>query len=502
MTVESTRRFDAIVVGSGFGGAVCAARLAEKGMRVLILERGPWWGPLNRHRPASDRRDLPRGLLGSRKLLRNLRWARRGRRFERLLFRDGFLEVHRFEHLTAVTSSGVGGGSLHYTNIMAEPTAEFFDAYPDEITGEAMHPYFERVREMLRPSPIPHPAEKDRVFAEAVAAAGLPAAEYPELAVAWGKDPDRPEKVVNAAGVEQSTSTYQVDVFVGCEDGSKTSLDLTYVPLALRHGAELRPLCEVVAVGAAGQGYRVRYRDHRSGHERAEEAPRLVLAAGCLNTLQLLFAARERDGALPRLPSALGRQFSVNGDRDLLVWRSRTLRDSSRGTSFNVLTRITDGGRHRFVAGEVGLPVDALPLPWPLRAWLRRSTLLFCMGRDASTGIVEFDGRGVTTPVGRSLDPALFDEMEGALARIARHYRPRRQAPTSGANPEELFTVHAMGGCAMSRNDADRVTNHRGEMVGHPGLFVADGALFPRSPGIAPSMTIAALAERQAELMD
>jgi cholesterol oxidase len=53
--------FDALVVGSGFGGSVCAARLAERGMRVLILERRPWWGPLQRSHPKSDRREFARG---------------------------------------------------------------------------------------------------------------------------------------------------------------------------------------------------------------------------------------------------------------------------------------------------------------------------------------------------------------------------------------------------------------------------------------------------------
>ena len=83
---------DAIVVGSGFGGSVCAARLAQRGLRTLILERGPWWGPLQRDRAESDRRELPRGPLGVRRLMRNLRVARRGRRRERVCHADGLLE--------------------------------------------------------------------------------------------------------------------------------------------------------------------------------------------------------------------------------------------------------------------------------------------------------------------------------------------------------------------------------------------------------------------------
>lgn len=96
-----------------------------------MLERGPWWGPLQRERPEADRRELPRGLLGSRKLIRNLRVARGGSRSERTPHADGLLEAHRFEHLNTVTASGVGGGSHIYTAILEEPSAEFFDALMD-----------------------------------------------------------------------------------------------------------------------------------------------------------------------------------------------------------------------------------------------------------------------------------------------------------------------------------------------------------------------------------
>jgi len=495
--------FDAIVVGSGFGGAVCAARLVERGMRILILERGPFWGPLQRSRPARDRRELPRGPVGSRKLLRSVRVARNGRHIEKLIHADGLLELHAFEHLTSLTASGVGGGSHIYTGILEEPPAEFFDSFPPEITGAEMHPYFERVRQMLRPAPVPEPPQKDRVFERAVRAAGLPAAEYPELAIAWGKNPRQPQKLINAAGVEQFSSTWQGDVFVGCEDGSKTTLDLTYIPLALRHGAELRPLCEVLAIGQGDRGYDVRYRDHRSRQLRQESAPRLILAAGGLNTQRLLFAARDRRRTLPALPATLGQHFAPNADFTTLLWRTKLLDDSSRGPSFGAFSRITAGGVHRFLLGEVGLPVQALRLPGFLVRPLLRSTLLFCMGREASTGTTGFDGTGLTTAVGRSLDPALYDEMEQAVTRVARHYQPARLflGLLTDTDRDGLFTVHPLGGCSMGRSAEDGFTDHRGEVFGHRGLFVADGSLYPRSPGIAPSMTIAALAERQASLM-
>src|SRR5690606_12671972 len=121
-------RFDVMVVGTGFGGSVTAARLAEGGMRVVMLERGPWWGPAG-DALATDptiRRRWPRGLQGSRKFIRNVRVARGRASRELQLNADGLFELHRFEQLITLTGSGVGGGSLIYTNIQSQPAPEFF----------------------------------------------------------------------------------------------------------------------------------------------------------------------------------------------------------------------------------------------------------------------------------------------------------------------------------------------------------------------------------------
>jgi cholesterol oxidase len=128
---------------------------------------------------------------------------------------------------------------------------------------------------------------------------------------------------------------------------------------------------------------------------------------------------------------------------------------------------------------------------------------LFCMGRDASTAITGFDGKGVITSARRSQDSALYDEIEDAITKVGRHYESRRMFLNflSGRGPEGLFTVHPLGGCSIGWGPEEGFTNHRGEVFGHPGLFIADGSLYPKSPGIAPSMTIAALAERQAARM-
>ncbi|MCW5889590.1 MAG: GMC family oxidoreductase [bacterium] len=497
---------DVLVIGSGFGGAVIAARLAQRGLRVLVLERGPWWGPAGRAHDARERREFPRGLGGWASALRSVRWTRGVRAREWLLSRRGLYEVHAFRHLDVVTSSGVGGGSLIYTNVLEAPDDAFWGAFPPEIDAAEMRGHVDRVRAMLRPTPLPASQlpEKNRAFASATVAAGLGAPRYPELGVVFGRDPDAPETVVNAAGVAQSTCTHCGCCIIGCETRAKTTLDLTYVEVALRHGAELRPLCEVRALDRTADGWRVRYHDHRSGQDLNVTAPRLVLAAGSLNTIRLLFRARDHHRTLPGVPAALGRGFSPNGDLLALGTGASMLADASRGPALNAFVPITGEAGQRYIVGEVGTPLAGLPIPGPLRRRLARTVGLLAMGRDASRGRLEFDGRGLRTDMGRSVDPALFAEIEDRLAEVARHYGPRWlfTNPPNGRGAPRIATVHPLGGAAMATSAETGVVDHRGQVFGHPGLYVADGSVYPRAPGIPPSLTIAALAERIAVMME
>lgn len=507
-------RFDVMVVGTGFGGSVTAARLAEGGMRVLMLERGPWWGPAGEtlaNDPAIRRR-WPRGVRGSRKFLRNVRVARGRVGRELMVHDDGLFEFHRFEQLLAVTGSGVGGGSLVYTNILSQPGPEFFDGFPAEIDGSEMALHYQRVRAMLRPAPLSQRPDKNRAFERAVNASSGGHPTYPDLAIAWGEDPSRPQRVVNAVGVTQSTCIHCGECVLGCPNMAKTTVDLTYVAAALQAGAQLRALSEVVAIGevpsARGGGYELRYVDHRGARkpQHTVRADKLVLAAGTLNTLRLLFAARDRHRTLTRLPITLGHGFSPNADLGSLFMAARAhLHDSARGPAFNAYLRVPEhgGGPLRYIVGEVGLPLSALPLPRVVQRLLGTSGLLMAMGADASTGTVGFDGEFLRSDVGRDLDPEIYEAIEADAAKIAAAYRPKFawiNAP-SGRGKRSLATVHPLGGAGIGTHPGDGVVDHRGEVFGHPGLYVVDGSLYPRAPGIPPAMTIAALAERQTTLM-
>lgn len=246
----------------------------------------------------------------------------------------------------------------------------------------------------------------------------------------------------------------------------------------------------------------MRWIDHRTGQEHEQHAPTLVLAAGTLGTLRLLYQARDRDRTLPGLPAALGRHFYPNGDVFSLLWRTARLAGSGQpGPSVIAAGRAFPGGRYRFFVAEGGMSLQA-GLPGRLRAALASSTLLICTGRDRVDGRVTFDGRGLRTEVSRYDDPALFDDIDRAVDALATSYRPsRRFTGLPGMAPNTLLTVHPLGGASLSTHPTDGVTDRAGQVHGHPGLYVADGSLYPVAPGFPPALTITALSERIAELI-
>lgn len=499
---------DAVVIGTGFGGAVTACRLAQGGMDVTVLERGGWWGP------AEGQRRFPRGLAEIAAAVRNIQ-VRRGP-WHRNLVRDpaGLYELHMFRHLDALTASGVGGGSLIYTNMLVQPARDFFDTFPAELRDGELDASFGRVRSMLRPSPAPHPSAKQAAFTKAAAEAGRGGDLFtPDLAIAFGSEPRAAETVTNAAGVTQRTCTYCGDCVLGCNETAKTTLDLTYVPAAVTAGAQVRTMCEATGIARLGNVWQVRYRDHAAGRDRSITARRVVVAAGTLGTLRLLLASRDRWRTLNGLSSRLGRSFSGNADQGSLLLGTRDEWDGDDGPS--VTTVVTSAGdpaapgrrgRHQHLVGEASLPIRGLQLGEAVTDRLRNATVLLCMGvatQGATVRLDPHDRDGLDVDQANSMDASTFEAIDAdvaALAQAAGATRVVRRLRFSGG-PEAQFTVHPLGGCGIGSTRLDGVCDHAGRVFGAPGLYVADGSLYPRSVGLPPSMTIAALSERIAQLV-
>lgn len=328
--------FDAIVVGTGFGGSLTALRLAEAGKSVLVLERGQPY-------PPGSFADTPYGMR------RNF-WGPEDERF-------GLFDLWAFDSLDVVLASGLGGGSLIYANVMLRKDERTFvredlgnggyENWP--VTRADLEPHYDRFERLQKPQRFPYEkcepyssTPKTRAMIEAAESMGL-GCELPPLAVMFAADagePPAPGRPIpggewNVHGTPRSTCRLCGACDIGCNYGSKSTLDLTCLSEAWRLGAQLRTCCEVrtiapLADGAPRGGYAVGYRQHlsaRHGHpshlldhderqQRTVSAEHVVLAAGAIGSPRLLLANR---ASLPGLSPALGTRFSANGDYLALV---------------------------------------------------------------------------------------------------------------------------------------------------------------------------------------
>jgi len=353
--------FDAAIVGSGFGGSVMAYRLAEAGLRVCLLERGKAYPPNSFPRKPYD--------LG-----RNF-WDPSSSLY-------GLFDIWSFKRSGALVSSGLGGGSLIYANIHIRKDPNWFkedrpdggyDPWP--ITYEDLEPHYQRVEKMMNVQkyPLTHAPydQTPKTLAMQEANRNIQLGDNSthtwlplNLAVSFRTrnvgnpdedDPANPpimgaqlhEEQPNYHSVtlnrDQPRSTCRLcgECDIGCNYGSKNTLDYTYITAAIHqkpNPARVETLCEVKTVAPLDEtGYRVEFIRHDPdaidpATGRCPPPPRftitckrLIIAAGTFGSPYLLM---RNLAAFPRVnANTLGSRFSVNGDLLSFIINSKERRN-------------------------------------------------------------------------------------------------------------------------------------------------------------------------------
>lgn len=332
---------EAVIIGSGFGGAVMCARLAKKWPgRVLLLERGkayPMGGFPRSPHDLADNVWCPDGDGARRpKTVRQ----RRGKRGPLA----GMFDIRHFNQIDTVTSAGLGGGSLIYANVFLRPPDVVFEQnWPGSIRRDVLAPYYDVAQTVLGARPVP-PASgptdrryiKRTVQFQAFAHAAHLPTHLADLAVFFGdgysyRSGDQPtplgEQEINRYGARQTSCTYCGECDIGCNVQAKNSVDLNYLHAAqTRHQAAIRTQAvadRIVALDSAQAddpdadgryGYRIYFRDLGDGTLCSVTSLRVIVSAGTLGTSELLLRCRDVHRTLPRLSAKLGQRFSGNGD--------------------------------------------------------------------------------------------------------------------------------------------------------------------------------------------
>jgi cholesterol oxidase len=544
--------FDAVIVGSGFGASVVAYRLAKARKRVCVLERG------RKYPPGS----FPRS---PRDVARNF-WDPASGLF-------GMFDLWSFRRFEALVSSGLGGGSLIYANVLIRKDENWFvDEQPDgcrpwPISRAALEPHYDAVEDMLGAQRYPFDhlpysqTPKTIAMREAAEKRGLDWC-LPNLAVTFRNPGEAPvpgipidEPITTLHDLPRDTCRLCGECDIGCNYGSKNTLDFNYLSQALDHDADIRPLAEVRRFERWEGGYRIEYIDHsadaeaaRPTGERKQQKPvtvtaeKLVLGAGTFGSTYLLLRNRS---AFPDISPALGTRFSGNGDLLTFLHHAPTGLNAGFGPVITSAIRvgdrldgcgeegrgfyIEDGGVPQFfnwlVESSGALHVVPRAVMFGLRRVLahasgdprsnvsgavdrlfaggrRSSTWLpvLAMGRDVPDGVMRLKRGNLDLDWSTRSSSAYFAKVQRTLHEIARALDAKL------ANlPLWLFkrviTVHPLGGCPMGCAPEEGVVDDRGRVFGYPGLYVVDGSVMPGPVGPNPSLTIAAFADRAADAM-
>ncbi len=519
---EAMPAYDAVVIGSGYGGGVAASRLARMGLRVAVFEQGRLWRP----------GDFP---ITGKARLKTLRLTGRA---PKLGDPAGLYYLSVGRGLTVFGASGLGGGSLINAGVVLRPDLGRLRqaGWPDAVVGDGLLlEGLARAEAMLGVAPVPEP-ERFAKFAgmrRAAEASGR-SVQLPSMTISHRPGP-------NAAGVMQYACRHCGDCWSGCNVGAKNTVGITYIADAVDHGAAVFCESRAQSISKTDRGWEVVVQDlSKANASRCITAPIVILAAGTLGTTELLLRAQQRGLTLS---AKLGEKFSANGD-DLVFADKLAQPVNAIATGFppQAPRGTAPVGPHSMALIDLGdeqgplwvhdgtmmaLMAALAPLEnlLKLKVWnalrllkegiygddMIRSQILYLVAHDDASGrlrlqhdhvIVDWPGYSTAPERVRAEQKvkALIKSMGGVFV----------------GNPFALTAfggnrviAHPLGGCAMAETVETGVVAPDGRVFDptkgptgvHDGLYVCDGAAVPSSVGVSPLLTIAALAERAMILM-
>jgi cholesterol oxidase len=503
--------WDYVIIGSGFGGSVSALRLVEKGYRVLMLEKGKRFGP----------EDFAKSNW---QLKRWLWWPSLGLR--------GIFQMSFFPHLTVLSGVGVGGGSLVYANTLPVPKDDFFTASSWGHLAqwhEELEPHYRTARKMLGATENPLRTYPDQVLSDI--GKDLGKEHHPTTVAVYFGEPGVtvPDPYFGGEGPPRTGCISCGGCMVGCRYGAKNTLDQNYLYLAEKKGLTLHPETKVTWVRPRdGGGYGIEAEQGLDARERVSfETKNVIFSGGVLGTVPLLLKLKASPDGLPKLSEKLGHFVRTNSEALIGVTTRNSDVDLSKGIAIGSILE-TDEHSHlepvrypegsgafrllgapqvngdtffsrlgKLLAASARHPLDTLRAYF-VKDWAKSTMILLYMRTlDGHLTLKQKEDGGVTTELADGPKPTANIPEAGDLA--------RRVAEKIDGKPMTLVTetlggipttAHILGGACMGDSVETGVIDTLHRVFGYEGLYVIDGAAVSANPGVNPSLTITALAER------
>src|SRR2546426_5848661 len=492
-----TIQTDVLVIGTGFGAAAPALRLAQAGAKVVMIEKGPRVQTAD-FRQTSDPKYVLKYLKGT----------------------PG-------DNLKLTYAEALGGGSGFYEMISLRAPSLAFEQldedgrllWPADVDRRSLDPYYDLAERMLHVSQIP---------VEEIPKTGL---VFAHLMRNLGYSVDRARYAVRGCQGSGFCVT-------GCVYGAKQSLFLNYLPQAVAAGAEIETDLEALSIASLPGAHRGRARmlanapyryqvlcRRRTGERESVRfvARVVVLGAGTVGSASLLLRSR---ATLPLSSEHVGRNIAYNGsvkvagllpeafpDADMFTGRSHPGMISYEFLESHGITvhgvkalplmlisaarmRLEGGGREPAWWGEPNVEL--------MRQMRRRMIVLAAFGLTPPGATLEVSDAGdarVSLPLASDLERYHRETkqlLESILVRndcrlVRTEFLDKSLAPEAGVH---FSTAHHVGSCRMADAHSAGVVDGNGEVFGCPGLYVSDGACIPSSLAVNTSLTILANAER------
>jgi len=479
-----------IIVGSGYGAAVTALRLTEKGFRVTLIEKGRLWDT-----PGAD------GLI----FCSNVSPDERAMWFQETTAavvkkflgfptsfpvpkKAGVLQVHHYPNMDVYGGCGVGGGSLVNMAMYVTPVRELLArTLPGVDMDEMYDRYYPLAKSMLGTSKISEAFFQSTPWYQYVRVGDADARSI-------GIEPFFLESGYDYAYMEREALDLVPKSALNNEAGfgnnyGKKSLDKTYLAEAMGTGLlTILSLHPVRRIDRAGDGGFVVTCDEIDvdGNVLATKqltSKSLFLCGGSVGTTELLLRARET-GALPDLNDAIGTGWGPNSD----IFVGRTQRDAVL-TGDKISMVPATGIR---TVDHEGKPFFSMSIPFPA-GFETHISFAICMTESREAGHFRYD------PATDSAELVWSASQQDPAVQAARFVYDQMNAASGSTYRSEFFdadfgttsTYHSLGGCPLNQ-----ATDGYGRITAYPGLYVVDGSLIPVTLGANPSLTITALAER------
>jgi cholesterol oxidase len=508
--------YDYIIVGSGFGGSVSALRLSKKGYKVLVVEKGKWF----------QAKDFPKTNWNFRKWL----WMPSLRFF-------GIMKLTIFKHVAILSGTGVGGGSLVYANTLPIPKSTFFKTGSWGKLNDwetELAPYYTEALRMLGATKNPKLFDGDIGLKKVAQKLKMEDKfDATNVAVYFGEENvTKDDPYFKGEGPERTGCNFCGACMTGCRNNSKNTLDKNYLYLAQKYGAEILAEHEVYDVSPIAsedgkKGYQVAVKTSTKFFSRKKKmtSKGVIFSGGVLGTIKLLLKLKK--DSLPNISERLGLDIRTNNETLVSVSSLEKDKNYSKGVAIGSILD-TDENSHleicRYSEGSNAWKLLHMPyvtgsnvfsrlakILWAIIAspikyfkvyfvnsWAKKTVvLLFMQTLDSTLRLKRnfFGFMSSTVSSGKKPTPFIPESIK-----LIKEYSKAVNGVSTSFALETIAgipsTAHILGGAVMGENTNEGVIDKNNKVFGYENLYIIDGSMISANPGVNPSLSITAIAER------